>query len=189
MNEYRRHATYGRVILDLDVAGQIDGVGDDRPILDVAVVRNVDIGHQEIPVADSGFRPLAGGPMDRGVFPDDVLVPDLHAARLALELEILGDAADGHPVEDLVVAADERVAIDQHRRSDHTVWTDLHVRTDDGVGTDADVEAQTGLRMHHGCGMNLRRPQGARPRDRFEVVAIHLPPPWTRELNVPRWST
>src|SRR5690606_23877275 len=50
----RRSAQYGPVI-DVDMTGQLNAVGDDRVIGDLAIVRNVHIGHDPVVVAHAGY--------------------------------------------------------------------------------------------------------------------------------------
>lgn len=63
------------LILDFHVAGQQRAVDQRHAVADLAIVSDVAVGHQEIPVADGG-RPLLGGPVDRDSFADDVVLTD-----------------------------------------------------------------------------------------------------------------
>ena len=91
----------------VDVPGQRRGVAEDRVAADVAVVRDVGVGHQQVVVADAGDAAAArGAAMDGHELADDVAVADDDPRRLAAELQILRDQADRGHREDLVAVAD-----------------------------------------------------------------------------------
>ena len=51
----------GRIVADLDVAGQRRRVGEDDPAADVGVVSDVGVGHEQVVVADPRDPAAAGG--------------------------------------------------------------------------------------------------------------------------------
>ena len=74
---------------------------------DVAVVRDVRVGHEHVVVAD--FRDAAaarGAAMDRHELPEHVVVADDQPRRLAVILQVLRNQADRDEREDLVAVAD-----------------------------------------------------------------------------------
>ena len=85
-----------RPILDDHVAGEGHGVGKHGVTADSDVVGHVDIGHQEIVVADGGDHSAAfGAAVDSDEFADLVAMADSGLGTLAVILQILRRDADG----------------------------------------------------------------------------------------------
>jgi len=57
------------------VAGDRHAVGQDHFVFDDAVVRDVDVRHQETLLADHGFPVLGGAAVQGGAFPNNGAVP------------------------------------------------------------------------------------------------------------------
>ena len=77
------------------LTGDADVAYEYAVLADGAVVRNVDVGHYEGIVADSGYALAAGlgSAVDCGAFANVDAVTNLHVSHLALELEVLRDGA------------------------------------------------------------------------------------------------
>ena len=139
-----REAAEDRPVADRDVAGELACVGEDGVVADLAVVREVHVGHDPVVVAQARHAGvLRRAAVDRDVLADGVAVADLHP-RVGSPLYFLscGGRADRREVEDAVVAADARVAVEHDVRADPGALADLDVRADDRVGPDLDVRAR-----------------------------------------------
>ena len=100
-----------------------------------------------LPIA--GEHAAAGRPrVQRRELADDVAIADLETARLAPILEILRLGADARELEDAVLGADRRVAVEDGMRSDGRALADAHVRADHRVGTDPDARPEDRTRCH-----------------------------------------
>ena len=153
----RTERAHGRIIVDFDVTGQGRGVGEDRPRADVAIVRNVGIGHQQRRVADGGDAAATGrAPVDGDELPEGVAVADLEEGLLAGVLQILGSGADGTMALEAVSRPDGGPPGDPTVGTDETVAADDDVTVDDDVRFDHHAVSELGPRIDD-CGwVNLR---------------------------------
>jgi hypothetical protein len=71
-----RSSSQHRAVLNLDMSGKKAVVGDDDTVPRIGIVPHVDTGHQEIIVTDAVVPASSCGPVNGGVFPDDVVIPD-----------------------------------------------------------------------------------------------------------------
>ena len=130
----------GHVRLDMAVTAQDRVVGDDDPVVDDAIVRDVHVDHQQVVRADAGDPLLFfAAAVDRHPFANDVLVADLDAGRAASERDILGFAADHRERMDDVSFAERGHALNAGMGDQASAAADLHVGPDDAVGTDFHV--------------------------------------------------
>src|SRR5436190_15211904 len=116
---HQRGRTEDRPVADDDVAGELAGVGENGLVADLAVVREVHVGHDPVLVAqprDAGIERRAA--VDGHVLADGVVVADLHAGVLAGVFLVLRRRAKRGEVEDLVAAADLQAAVEHHVRDD-----------------------------------------------------------------------
>ncbi len=135
-----------RVILDLDVAGQGGGVGEDRLRTHMTVVSDVDIGHEQTVVADRGQTTAPrGSSMDRHELAKGVAVADLEVGLLARILEILWWRADGTMALEAVARSDGRPAGDPAVGADAAVFADGDMSIDDRIWLDHDAVGEFGL--------------------------------------------
>src|SRR5690606_17025724 len=80
-----------RPVIHHHVPGQGRVVDQDAVVADHAVMTDVGVGHDQVVVADGGFRTvLHGAPVQGHAFADDVVVTDHQAGGLALVLEVRG---------------------------------------------------------------------------------------------------
>ena len=164
-----------RVVLDDHVAGERGAVAEDRLVADMAVVRHVRVGHEQVVIADAR-QPAAAGraAMNRRELADDVAVADHQARPLAAELEILRNQPDRGHREDLVGVADLGPAVDHRRRADAAVAADRDVGADRGVRPDAGAAADLRVRMDDGRRMD--RDPGASAGRRPSTGPAAAPP-------------
>src|SRR5471032_1055075 len=112
-------AAHDDPVADFDVAGQLRVVREDGVAADLAVVRQVDVGRDPVVVAEPRHAGvLHGADVEGAEFADGVAVADFQTGRLALPLHVLRRGADRRELEQLVVAADGRVALDDDVRAD-----------------------------------------------------------------------
>src|SRR6266478_2322940 len=83
------------VILDGDMSGQRGPVCEYGMVTDDAIVRNVGIGHDQVPVADSGdaASPLRAS-MHGDEFTECVSITDYRLRSFSMEFQVLGNHAD-----------------------------------------------------------------------------------------------
>src|SRR5450830_1197217 len=143
-----RKAAHDHPVADFHVARQLRVVRENRVVAHLAVVRQVHIRRDPVVIAQARHAAtLHGARVEGAKFADGVAVADVQARRLARPFFILRLRADGRKLEQVVVAADRRVAVDDHVRANSGAGTDAHVRTDDGVRTHLDRAVELGLRI------------------------------------------
>ena len=115
-------------------------------VADVAVVRDVRVGHEEVVRADRRDAAAADrAAVDGDELAEDVVVADAQLGPLALELQVLRLGADRRLSEEAIALADGRGAFDAHVRADDRAGADGDVRADDRVRPDADVGRERGI--------------------------------------------
>src|SRR5471032_1662390 len=150
-------AAHDDPVADFDVAGQLRVVREDRVAADLAVVRQVDVGRDPVVVAEPRHADvLHGAGVEGAEFADRVAVADFQTGRLAVPFLVLRRGADRRELEELVVAADGRVAFDDHVRADHRAGGYGHVRADDRIRADFNAGVELRLRVDDGGGMYRR---------------------------------
>src|SRR5205823_8025930 len=113
---------------------------ENRVRTDMAIVRDVRVGHEEVFVANRRLPATTGGAaVDGDEFAEEVVVADGQLGVLALVLEVLWRTADRSVAVKLVALADRSGSFDARERTDHAAAADGDVRTDDGVRADDDV--------------------------------------------------
>ena len=100
----RAAADYGEVA-NLYLASELASVGDDDVIAEDAIVTNVAVGHDEVATSDDGLVSRSCAPVDCGALADAVVVANLAGSLLAVELEVLRDAANNSVLENTIVLA------------------------------------------------------------------------------------
>lgn len=161
------HASDDSLIFDLNVTGEGCATGDDDLVSDLAVVSNVDGGHQQVVVADAGLQSHAGGPVDGDHFTDDVAIANHGVGLLALELEILRNSADYGTGKDLAITADGGEGFNHGVGRNGSPIADLAMIPDDGIRADFDVFANLGGGMNKCLRMNID----------------HVSPPWKTAIR------
>src|SRR5262249_32728863 len=154
-----------------DVSAERGGVANHRMAANGAIVSYVNVGHQQIVVADGSEHAAAfGAAMDGARFADFVSAADFRAGTLAVILQILGRDSDGRIwVEDVVLTDFER-AFKKNTRFNFGARADLDVGADDRVGTDAGGFRNLCGRVHNRGRMNghasFRVKRGGQPARR-----------------------
>src|SRR5690606_26437528 len=144
-----------RPVVDPDVTGQGGVVDQDAVVADHAVVADMDVGHQQVVVADGGLAAvLHGATVDGHALADHVVIANDQAGRLALVLEVRSVLAHRGELEDLVVPADHGRALEHHVRADHGTLADFHIGPDDRPRADLDIRGQPGRWIDDGASVD-----------------------------------
>ena len=142
-----RQAADRRVVLHLDVARERRPVGEDRVAAHPAVVRDVDLRHEQVRGADprraaAGRRPAVHG----RAFAEHVAVADLDGGGFVLVLQVLGSEADRAEREEAVALPDPRVAVDHDVRVEHAAAAEPDARPDHAERAHAHARLEHGAR-------------------------------------------
>jgi hypothetical protein len=170
-------------IANLDMACQLGVVGEDGLVADLAIVRQMHIGHDPVVVAqasDAGI--LRRAAIEGAELADRVAVADLEPGRLAGILLVLRGFTDRAELEDAIVAADAGMSGQHHMRTDHSAIANLDMLAHDRIRADHDATPKSRRGMDDGCRMNAHcgvgrtaqirsasEPPGHRPWPRREL--------------------
>lgn len=146
-------ANHGEVFHN-DVTSQCGGVGQDDVIAQVDVVGDVAVGQKEIVRTDSGGFSVAGCAVDGHGFADDVSISDASASDAAFPFAVLRAESDAAEGKELVVVADDGVAIYNDVGKQLATVAQNHVFSDDAIGADLAVFADAGAFVNDCAGMN-----------------------------------
>ena len=135
----RHQSRHDRPVLDGDVPGHLDRVGDDDIVSDVAVVGEVHVRHEETALPHGRLPGRRGSPVDGAVLPDHRRVAHFDPGVLAAVLQVLRVVAEHAAVPDPHAGADLDVALEHRVRGDLAALADRHPRSDDRVWPDRDV--------------------------------------------------
>ena len=135
---------------DVDVAGQGHVVGQDRAVLDHAVVRDVRVGHEEAAAADARRPARLRGAVEGHALADAVAVADAQVRFATGEGHVLRLAAQDRALVHHVVLAEGREALDHGVGSHLGAAADDHAGLHDRVGADRHPVLQAGARVHEG---------------------------------------
>src|SRR5450830_10021 len=148
-------AAHDDPVADLHVPGHLGIVREDCVAAHHAVVRQVDVGRNPVVVAQLRHAlVLHRAQVEGAEFAHRVAVAHFQAGRLAVPLLVLRWRADRRELEELVVAADGRMAFDDDVRADPGTVADDDVRTHDRVRADLDALAQLGFGVDDGAGVD-----------------------------------
>src|SRR5205085_7673 len=114
------HSTQHGEVVDHDMACQLGQIRKSGVVPDHAVVCNVHIGHDPVPVADAGDTAILDRtPIDGAVLADGIAIADLEPGRLAAVFFVLWYATERTEGMNSIVAADYRAPLDHGVRTDH----------------------------------------------------------------------
>ena len=138
-----RETAQDRVVPDADVAGKLCVVGEDRIVANLAVVREVHVGHDPVVVAQAGDGGiLRGSAIERAELSDGVAVAYLHRSGLAGIFLVLGRGPNRAERKNPVVRANSGSPVDHNMRSHVGVGAQFHFPADDRIWPDADVRPE-----------------------------------------------
>jgi len=92
--------------------------------------------------------------MNGDILPKGIMVPDLGACHPAFPFQVLSFKADARERKKLIVAANDRVAINDHMRMKETLSAQDHIGANNTVGADSAIRANLSLGIDNGGGMN-----------------------------------
>ena len=144
-----------RPIVNGDVSGQHDLVGNDRIVVQVAVVRDVGSDHEQVPVTDPRHPATASGAAMNGhMLPDLVVVPDFAGRLLTCVLAILRVDADHGVRIEAISPPDDGVLLDRDMVHQLRPITDLYTWTNHAPWPDRRTLGDGGGWIDDGSGMN-----------------------------------
>ena len=110
-------------------------------IAKLAIVGDVGVRKQQIMRADPRRHIRQRAAMDRGIFPENIVIPDAEMGRLAEVFQILRLPADHAKREKFIGAAKFRMSFKDHVRMQHTIIAELDICTNDTIRPDEDILA------------------------------------------------
>ena len=137
------------------VPGQRGVVRQDRLVADNTVVRDMDIRHEQVVIADNGVS----GILDRAAtdsteFTKRIALANRQARRLIRVFQILRIVTDRRELVDVIVLADFRGPVDNDVTVDYGASVDFHTIRDDSVRTDLNTFCDDGTVRNNGGGMD-----------------------------------
>jgi hypothetical protein len=163
---HRREAAKYRIVSNVHMAGQLGVVREYGVIADLAVVREMHVGHDPVVVADPRHARVLGCAAIKGAkFAYRVVVADFEPRRLAVVFFVLRHLSQRHELVNAVIGADpgmpgyDRVRADAAARSDFKMLAYDRIRTNFDVGGDARRRIHEGGRMNPGCHFLVHIPE------------------------------
>src|SRR5262249_31915812 len=140
------------VVLDGHVPGQGRAVAEDGAVSHLRVVRDVDVSHQQVVVADARYHaPAFGAAVDGDELADLVPLADPGLRRLTLVFQVLRRHAHRAVRIKDVVFTDPRGTFDIHASYQPRAGADLDLRADDRVRTDLGRFGDDCAGIDNGC--------------------------------------
>ena len=140
-------ATEHHVITELDMASYRAIIRQYRMVADYAIVRDVDVDHEQIAVANYGIAAATvvdGASVQGAGFADDVVVADNKPRFFAFVLLILAVFAHRAMLEYLIALADAGALAHHYVRPQPAIVADLDASLDHAPRSDADISANFG---------------------------------------------
>ena len=142
-------------ILHLDMPRQEAIVGDHDPVSHHGIMAHVHPYHQEVVVPHLGCPFLPCGTVDSDIFPDDIVIPDLHVTSgVRLEGEILGIRAQDGTVSHGISLTHPDMTRDHGPGLNPATCSDHCPSPDQNSGPHLDIRGQLGGGINEGGGMD-----------------------------------
>ena len=151
----RRQPADDGIVFHDHVSRQGRHIGHDDVIAEPHVVCDVGVSQDMVVRADSRGLAISGSAVDRHVLPKGVAIGDLGAGEAAFPLQVLRLQPDAGERENLILAAQHRMPIDDHVRVQATTRPEHDLRANDAVRANHAACANLCLGMNHGGGMDL----------------------------------
>jgi hypothetical protein len=130
-------------ITDLYVSGKLHTVRQCRIVSDHAVVSEVNVRHDPIPVAESGVPEiLRRSNIKRTTLSDNVVIADFQPCRLPCVFLVLRNLAKGNVMKNAISATDSRMTADHCMRTNCGAGTNLNKFTDNCVRSNLHICGQ-----------------------------------------------
>jgi hypothetical protein len=134
----------------MSVAGKRGIIDENTVTADHAVVTDMDVGHQQVVVADGGFGTILDRTaMNGDALADDIVVADDKTRGLALVFQVRRIFTHGRELVNAVMLADDSRPFYHHMGGDNGALTDLNVGSDDGPGTHLHIRRQASTGMNN----------------------------------------
>src|SRR5205085_3500961 len=145
---HERGGAEDRPVAHRDVPGELAGVGENSVAADLHVMREMDVSHDPVVVAQTGDADVERrAAVDRDVLAQRIALADLDRRLFVPVLLVLRRRTERGEVEDAVVAADAHAAGGHPVSAEPGAFADLDLRPDDAVGTDRDAARELGARI------------------------------------------
>jgi len=141
------------IVLNIGVPCDHDVIGQDDPVADDGVVRDVGHGHEKAVITDGGLRPFTGPTVQGDPLAEDVAIADLEVAGAAGPGNVLGREPEHGPGEHLVILSEAGAGCDDGVGTDGAAVTDDGIGLDDRKGADCDVGADFRFGVDDGGGV------------------------------------
>ena len=125
-----------RTIKNRDVTREQNAVGKDDAVVDVRIMADMNIRHDEVVRADDGFSVGLGGAMNGDVFAKDIVVADAGARGRAVVLQILRRITDDAARVELILGSDSQQAREINMRPDDAASAEFHASVNDRIRPD-----------------------------------------------------
>src|SRR2546430_9785358 len=182
---HERRGAEDRPVADGDMAGELAGVGEHRVAADLAVVREVHVGHDPVVIAHARTAAIQrGAAVDGDALAEGVAVADLDRGVLAAVLLVLRRRAERGEMEDLVVAPDAQSPVEHDVRADPAALADFDLGADHAVGPNAHASGKACGGIHQGGGVDLRAHWASIDCIEQRMVASATTLPSTRALQL-----
>ncbi|QYO65161.1 competence/damage-inducible protein A [Leptolyngbya sp. 7M] len=136
------------------VAESCTGGGLGHPVFNQTIVSHMHVGHQQVVVADDGGFACSRSPVDRDIFPNQIVIPNLHQANGSVVLQILGFKTDRRTWKNLIASTNFRPAVDHRMVTNDRTGTHLDPFSDHRISANLHGGMQFCTGMNHGGGMN-----------------------------------
>ena len=121
----------------------------------LAVVGDVDVGHDPVVIAQAGDAGvLHGAGVDGDELADGVARADFQTGGFACVFLVLRRCANAGELEDAVARANAGAAFNDAVRANAAARANAHMGANDGIGADGDICRQLSRRVNEGGGMN-----------------------------------
>jgi hypothetical protein len=108
------------------------------------------VGHEKIVISEDRFSAVAGSPVDGHKLAEGIVIADYELGPVILELQVLGDFADGAELKNPAALADGGELFNHHMGPHGGVVPDPHLIADYGIGPDLNANADFSAFAHDG---------------------------------------
>src|SRR5579875_2413714 len=162
-------------------------VRHDDVITEPAIVRNMDVSHQEIVASNTRHATVySRPPMDSHKFSERVVIADLEIGPFSLVLGVLRVLADRGVREDPVSLAELCRPVKDHVRHHFTVLAEFNVLFNHAVRANRDVACKPGFGMNDRSGVGFHEPGLSTIAKRTTASATSFPSTVARPCILPK---
>src|SRR5690606_18366399 len=145
-------------VMNVNVSGKLYIVGNDGVRADLAVVRDMHVGHDPVVVTQAGHPDiLDGARVYRHVLTEHIAVADFQSRGFTAVLLVLRHAPYGTKPVEHVVGSDPGVAVDDAMRTNLGARPNGDIGADQAIGADFNVISEHRAWRDYGCGVDACR--------------------------------